>query len=237
MKNRTIKTITITLFIIFALAFIAAFAGPAILKMYIETGIGNCQKIPILCMKPTEKINTTALGKEYLNDLVVRDFPKVSIAAPRGFDVVNELIKKSDNKKWKRKNIGSIIYLIYQEPNFFIKLYPQVKKLNIKDNYDFIQRMMTASPNEIKNLNDAFFVIMKSILIPDLGDQTKAKMEKFVVGDKRGFINYNITGTERFFDCKTFDSEGNLFGIYIKDKGATLDLDKVLAIVSTAKGR
>lgn len=237
MKNKTIKFLTIAAFLIIAIIFLVLFAAPRLLRAYVQIGIGSCQKIQILCMKPTEKINTAVPSKEYLNELVARDFPKLSISVPRGFDAVNELIKKRYYKKWDRKKTGSVIYLIYEDPEFFTRLYPQVKKLNIKDNYGFILRMMTASPREIRNVHDAFFVIMKSILTPDLGDQAKAKMEKFIVNDKYGFISYNLSAKENFFDCKAFDGKGNLFGIYIKDKNATLNLDKVLAIISTVKSR
>lgn len=237
MKNKTLKIIITAIFILLALAFVAKLAGPRILKMYIETGIGDCRKIPILCMRPTEKINTTVVNKKYVDELLTYDFPKIIISVPKGFAVVNQLIKKPYYKKWKRKNNDSVVYILRQEPSFFPDLYPQIKKLGLKDNYEFIRRTMFTSENDIKNLADAFFVIMKSILIPDLGDQTKAKMENFAVGDMKGFINYNITGADRYFNCDAFDSKGNFFAIYIKDKGATLNLDKVLAIVSTVKAR
>ena len=220
-----------------ALAYVIKLSGPAILRLYIETGIGNCQKIPILCMQPTEKINKTEVNKQYVSGFITQDFLKVSISVPKGFAVVNELVKRPYYKKWGRKTVMPVIHIIYEEPNFFTKLYPQVKRFGIKDNYDFIKRTMFASEKDMKNIPDAFFVIMKSIFIPDLGDQTKAKMEKFEVADKKGFINYNITGKGNYFNCNAFDSKGALFAIYIKDADATLDMDKVLAIVSTAKAR
>ena len=94
---------------------------------------------------------------------------------------------------------------------------------------------MSAKINEVKTLNDAFFIIMKGIFTPDLGDQTKVKMARFVTNDKKGFINYNLSKKENFFDCNIFDEEKNFFKIYIKDRRAALDLEKVFTIISTVK--
>jgi hypothetical protein len=74
---------------------------------------------------------------------------------------------------------------------------------------------------------------MKGIFTPDLGNQKDVKMAQFTVLDKRGFINYNLTGPDHYFDCNIFNTNQDFFKIYIKDKGASLDLDKVLTIIST----
>lgn len=237
MKDKTSKFITIAAFLIIAITLLALFAGPALLKSYILIGIGNCQKIPILCMKPAEEINNPEVNNAYASELLLYDFPKMSIRAPKGFDVVQELIKKSPHKKWKRKENASVIYVLYQPKGFFINLYPQEKKKGATDNYEFIRRAMYAEVNQVKNISDAFFVIMKSIFIPDLGDQKMAKMAKFTLGDRKGFLNYNSTGGVKYYDCNLFDKDGNFFAIYIKDKSALLDLGKVFTIISTAKAK
>ena len=92
---------------------------------------------------------------------------------------------------------------------------------------------MHARISETKNITDSFFVIMKSIFIPDLGEQGKVKMAQFALEDKKGFINYNLGRTESYFDCNVIDKEGNFFKVYIKDKGSTLDLEKLMAIISS----
>ncbi len=76
---------------------------------------------------------------------------------------------------------------------------------------------------------------MKSIFTPDIGNQHIAKMIKFKIGDKKGFINYNMAKPINYFDCNVLDEKGNFFKVYIKDKGARLDLNNVFAIISTLK--
>jgi hypothetical protein len=235
MKKKKVlsKYIASAILLVLAILFIAKFGGPSILRLYIETGIGTCHKIPILCMEPQEKINTPLVNKDYILELLTYKFPKMSICLPKGFTVSQERMQKVYYKR-KRKGSAAIIYLLYEEPNFFVNLFPQLKKQGIKDDYEFIRRTMSAKLTDIKNITDAFFVIMKSIFTPDVGNQSNLKMAQFTMPGKKGFINYNISKTDNYFDCNVIDDEGDFFKIYIKDKGATLGLDKVLAIISTA---
>jgi hypothetical protein len=94
---------------------------------------------------------------------------------------------------------------------------------------------MAARTRDIHNLTDTFFVIMKSIFTPNLGDENNLRIIPFVLGDKKGFITYNLAQTENYFDCDMIDSRGEYFKVYIKDKAAELDLEKVMTIISTVK--
>ena len=125
--------------------------------------------------------------------------------------------------------------MVYQKPKFFINLFPQVKKQGVENNYDFLTRTMNAKVKDIDNVTDAFFVIMKSIFTPNLGDQKNIKMVQFESLGKKGFITYNLNPEENYFDCDVVSSDDTFVKIYIKDKGRALDLDKVIAIISTAK--
>jgi len=225
----------VSLAVVFSLAvlFVAKSAGPSLLRLYIETGIGTCQKIPILCMAPSQGITKAGINKEYAAGLLPYRFPKIEISLPRGFTVVQETIKKVYYKRRHRVHEGAVIYLLYEEPDFFINLFPQLKKQGIADDYEFIKHTMQAKIEEIKNLNDAFFVIMKGIFTPDLGEQKNVKMAYIALPGKRGFINYNLAKPDNYFDCNIINSKGDFFKVYIKDKGANLSLDKVLAIIST----
>ena len=98
-----------------------------------------------------------------------------------------------------------------------------------------MRRLMYANLNKVNNITDAFFVIMKSIFTPDIGQQHACRMIKFELGDKRGFINYTMTKPSNYFDCNVLDHQGNFFKIYIKDSGGHLDLNNVFAIISTLK--
>ena len=215
--------------------FVAKFAGSTLLRMYIEFGIGDCKKIPILCMAPQDYLMNPVINKEYIAGLVPYEFPKIKISAPKGFTVVQEMIKKVYYKKGRRPQKGEVIYLLYQEPNFFINLFPPLRKHGISNDYEFIKRTMYAKEKNIKTITDAFFVIMKGIFIPDLGNQNTTVMAELVSGDKKGFINYNFDGPNNYFDCNIINSQGDFFKIYIKDIGATLSLNKVLAIISTVR--
>jgi hypothetical protein len=222
-------------FLVAALLFIAKFAGPSILKLYIETGIGDCRKIPILCAAPQETINDPEINKEYLAELVPHNFAKMTLLVPKGFTVVQERVTKVYYKKRKPKDAGSVFYMYHQEAGFFPKLFPQLQKEGVISNYDFMKRAMQARITNIKTLNDAFFVIVKGILTPDLGDQNNLKMAEFKLSepDVKGFINYSLAGDKNYFDLNIIDSSGSFFKIYIKDLEHKLDLDKVLAVIST----
>lgn len=233
--NKTIfvNRLLVAVVLLLAILFVTKFSGPAILKLYIEAGIGTCRQIPILCMGPEESININETNKECLAGLLPYEFPKMTISIPKGFTVVQENIKKIYYKRRKRQAKEAVIYLLYEEPGFFVNLFPQLRKAGINDNYEFIKRTMYIKSKDIKNLNDAFFVIIKGIFIPDIGDQKQAKMIQFTMPGRKGFINYNLAKPDNYFDCNVVNEGGDYFKIYIKDKGAALSLEDVLAIVST----
>jgi len=234
MKNALIKLLLYVIVFALAGAFIAKFAFPQVLRAYIQTGIGDCSKIPILCMAPEETQAVFAIDKSYLQELTPLEFPKTKLSVPKGFKVVQELVKKPYYKKKRPRNNEAVIYVLHQPPDFFIKLFPQVKKAGIKDNYAFMRSLMSARETGINNINDAFFVILKSIFTPDLGDQRKVKMIQFRAEDRNYLINYNLSGRVNFFDCSIITQSGDFFKVYIKDTRKVLDLTKVFSILSTA---
>ncbi len=235
MKDKVIQVIFIIVFLFLGLLFVIKFGGPPTLRLYVETGIGNCQKIPVLCISPEEKINYPAINQGYISTLIRQEFPGLTIHTPKDFTVVKEQIVKVYYKKGKRWESGSVIYLLCLNPNFFVNLFPDFTKNKIRNDHEFILHVMHANLNEINNLMDTFFVITKAIFTPDLGDQKNVRMVKFRSGDKRGFITYNQKASENYFDGNIIDQEGYFFKIYIKDKKAALDLDKVFAIIATIK--
>ena len=158
----------------------------------------------------------------------------MSVSVPKGFTLIQELIKKPYYKK-RHLNNKAAIHLLIQEPGAFIKLYPDVQKQGINDNYEFIRRVINANLGKVENITDAFFLIMKSVFTPDIGNQSIAKMIRFELGDKKGFINYTMAKPNNYFDCNVSDVSGNFFKMYIKDIGARLDLNNVFAIISTLK--
>jgi len=233
MKKRTLKYIYIAVVLSFSLLFVAKFGGPAILKAYVETGIGNCRTLPLLCFAPEKELVNPEIDKTYLSELLPYTFPEIEISIPKGFTVIKGEVTKVYYKKRKYNAKSPVIYLLYQKPKFFINLFPQLKKQGVENNYDFLTRTMNAKVKDIDNVTDVFFVIMKTIFTPNLGDQKNIKMVKFESLDKRGFITYNLNPPENYFDCDVIRSDDTFCKIYIKDKGARLDLDKVLAIIST----
>lgn len=225
------KYISVTAILLVGILFVAKFSGPSILRLYIESGIGTCSKIPILCTVPEGNINSS-INKEYAAELLPYKFPKMSICIPKGFSIVQQRIKKVYYKKRRPEEDQSIMYVIHEKPDFFINLYPQLRKQGIMDDYEFVKRIIYARITDIKDLTSAFFVIMKGIFTPYLGDQKNVKMAQFTIAGTKGFINYNLTEPNHYFDCNIFTGKG-YFKVYIRDKGASLDLDKVLTIIST----
>ena len=235
MKKKAVKYITNTAVLLFALVLAAKLAGPAILRLYIESGIGDCKKIPILCMEPTQQIINPDINKKCILESLPYNFPKLSICVPKGFTVIQERIKKVYYKKREHELNGPVIYLLYEKPDFFTNLYQQLKKEGVKDNYEFVKRIMFANLHNMNSLSDAFFVIMKSVFTPDMGDQNNVVMAEFSMEAFRGFINYNLAKSDQYFDCNIINSEGGYFKVYIKDIGASLDLNKVAGIITTIK--
>jgi len=127
------------------------------------------------------------------------------------------------------------VYVARKGPDFFTGLFPQLKARGVEDDQEFIRRVMYARLEQIQNIPDAFFVIMKGIFIPDLGRQEGIKMVKFSIGDMTGFASYNLSASGNFFDCNAVNRQGIFLKVYIKDKNKTLDLDKFMAILSTVE--
>jgi len=234
-KEKFVKNLIILAILTLTVLFLLKFSRPTILRLYIETGIGTCQKIPVFCMAPSEQLINPHINKDYILQLIPYKTLKIKMYTPKGFAVVQERIKKVYYKSKKRTYGEPIMYLLFEEPNFFVTLFPQIQKQGVKDDYEFIRRTFYAKEKEVKTLTDVFFVIMKSIFVPNLGDEKNIKMAEFSISDKRGFINYNISGKDNYFDCNIFNKRGAFFKIYIKDKGAKLDLEKVLTIISTIR--
>jgi hypothetical protein len=92
---------------------------------------------------------------------------------------------------------------------------------------------MFARMDRISGLTDAFFIIMKGIFTPDLGDQKNIKIIEFEQDSRRGFIAYNFTPQANYFDCDIIDRQGNFLKAYISDRSAKLSLDNMLGIIST----
>ncbi|MDO8662661.1 MAG: hypothetical protein Q7K98_05520 [Candidatus Omnitrophota bacterium] len=233
MRNKLKKWFLIFIVLIAMTAFAVKFGLPQLLRSYISIGIGDCVKIPILCMEPQETQMAMAVDKNCILEFIPHEFPKTKICVPKGFKVVQELVAKPYYKKKKLRNGEPVIYLLHQPPDFFAKLFPQVKKMGINTNYEFMRSLMHARESNIGSVNDAFFVILKSIFTPDLGDQRMVKMIQFRFEERGYFVNYNLSGPVNFFDCSVISKEGDFFKIYIKDTRKELDLDKVFSIIST----
>ncbi len=234
MRNKIKDNILIACFLGIGLLYVIRFGGPAILRMYIEAGLGNCQRTPILCVKPKREVINPVIDEKYLFGLPYSELGGIQICTPIEF----KLVKQKITKVYKEEALnsgGSTIFLLYEQPNFFVNLFPQSKKYGINSDYDFIGRVMSVNLNEIDNITGAFFAIMKGIFTPNLGDQKNVKIIKVTGRKFKGFISYNFGITENYFDCNIFDNKGNYFKVYIKDLKKMLDMNKVLAIMSSIK--
>jgi len=235
MKEKTLKIISIAVVLLLGLAFVIKFAGPSLLRLYVESGIGNCQSLPFLCAAPAEEIANPGINKAYIMELVPYKLSDMQVHIPKGFTVKKENIVKVYYKKRVRKDSGAVVYLLYQKPDFFVNLLPELRKQGINNNYEFFNRTMAAKLKDVKTITDALLIIIKSVFTPDVGNLKNVRMIKFSLANKRGFINYNLEKSKNYFDCDIIDSQDNFFKIYIKDTGKKLDLDKVFAIISTVK--
>jgi len=233
MKDKARRGILNTVLILLAFAFVARLGKPFVLQAYIETTIGNCKNIAVLCAYPAQGIIRQAVEKQSLAGLVRYDFPDMEISMPREFTVIKEQINKVYYKRKPREHAGNVAYLLYERPDFFVDLFPRLKKQGVDNDFEFISRTMSASPAAIEDLTDTFFVVMKTVFTPYLGEENNIKMIQFAVEDKKGFIAYSLCKEANYFDCNVINGRGDFFKVYIKDKAGALDLKKVLAIVST----
>lgn len=234
-KTKLKKILSIFLALLVALAIIIKFGTPSILSLYIQAGLGTCHDMPIFCISPKEEIINPEIDESLVKELATYKLPEIEISVPKNFEVKKQELSKTYYKKKKKIQKGHYIYLLYEKPNFFVNLYPHLDKEGVNDDYDFIKRTMTVKVTDIKNMSDGFFSIMKAIFTPDMGKQENLKIAKFFSNDKKGFITYNITDSEAYFDCNIIDAQGNYFKVYIKDVPKTLKLEQVIAIISTVK--
>ncbi|MFH1354525.1 MAG: hypothetical protein ABIH19_00025 [Candidatus Omnitrophota bacterium] len=235
MKRDYKKYFLLLLIFLLAVAFVVRFAGSSFLRLYIKTGIGDCKDIPILCMVPEDEVISSRVNREYVGRLQLHKFPNVSVYLPGGFSVIQETIKQINYKRGQPKGLEDVIYLLHREPGYFIDIFKQADKKVIKNNYDFIKHVMFARFDRINNINDTFFVIMKSIFTPYLGNQAGIRMVMFLQGDRKGFLNYSLSDQGNYFDCNVINDNGDFFKIYIKDMRSSLDLAEVLTIISTIR--
>jgi hypothetical protein len=235
MKHKIRKFFLLTVLLSLAVVYIARFGGPQLLKFYIKTGMGSCHDQKIFCALPERSYRDPAVDESFLAELKTYTFPEMQIGLPKEVKVVMGDQTRSYYKKRPWKTRGSVAYLLYRAPGFFIGLFPQLRKSGINDDYAFVARMMQARVEDISGIDDSFFVIIKSLFTPDLGSQDEMSIISFTLGEKRGFITFNLEPQTRYFDCNFFDAKDNYFKVYIKDKQAALDLPKVFAIISTVR--
>ncbi len=235
MNKKVTQYITYGIAFILALAFVIKFGGPGLLRSYVEMGLGGSHKLPVFYTAPDQEVNNFSVDEAYIAGLAKYEIGGMAISIPKEFTLINEHIQKVYFKKKYAPFKGPVVYLLYEKPGFFTSLFPDIKKQGITDDYAFISRMMSAKVTDIKNITSAFFVVIKSLFTPDLGDQANLKIIKFATADRKGFIAYNLSSRANYFNCDVFDNQNNYFKVYIKDKNANLDLDKVLMITSTVK--
>jgi len=237
MNAKLQKYLILSILFLLGILFVAKAAGASFLRLYVEVGVGSCKKIPVLCMKPTGQIQGLAIDEAFRNELIPYEFPGIHAMLPKGFRVVKEEIKKPYYKKehlWPKKR-EEAAYLVSKEKGFFISLFPEVIKEGITDNYAFYTRVLNSDINGIGSLADVFFVVMKSIFVPDLGYQPTAQIKAFSANGKRGFLLYNFSSAGNFFDCCIFDDQDNFFKVYIRDGNCLLDINKFYTIISTVR--
>lgn len=234
-KRVITKYASIAVALLLGVIFIVVSAGPSILRLYVEKGMGGSYGQPIFSAVPKEEVDNPAIDTAYIQQLIPYDYPDLEISLPRKFSVTKEIKTRPYYKRKQNKNKPAVIYLLVKKPGYFPGLFPRVKRAGITSNYEFVARVMSAKTKEIKSIQGAFFSIMKSIFTPDMGGQKNLAILKFRLGDKLGFITHDLSSAENYFDCNFTDSDDYFYKIYIKDKPASLGLNNVLAIISTAQ--
>ncbi|MCX5715907.1 MAG: hypothetical protein NTV07_03420 [Candidatus Omnitrophica bacterium] len=235
MKNKFARYILIAIVLAPMVIFVAKFGEPSILKTYVRAGMAHSQNLAIFSLEPEPENYNLSVDETFLNKLKRYRLPQMDILLPKNIKAVEGETSITYYKKKPGRSYKPIAYLLYEKPGFFMDLFPHLKKQGITNDHDFLSRTMAAKIDDIKTVTDAFFVIMKGVFTPDMEEQKNLKMIKFSCDGKDGFISYNMDGKTNYFDCNFFDRAGNFFKVYIKDPSASLDLNKICTIISTAK--
>ncbi|MCX5697544.1 MAG: hypothetical protein NTU54_06235 [Candidatus Omnitrophica bacterium] len=235
MKRKLLRNTLIIISLVPVVLFVAKFGGPSILKMYVRAGITQSHNQAIFSLAPEQAINKPEIENAYLSGLKHYRLPEIEISLPKDIRAVQGETTRTYYKKRPWRTGEAVAYILYEKPRFFMNLFPRLKKQGITSDQDFLSHTMSAKLDDIKTITDAFFVIMKGIFTPDLGDQKNLQMLSFSTSDKNGFISYNLNKSANYFDCNFFDHKGNFFKVYVKDITGSLDINKIFAIISTVK--
>jgi hypothetical protein len=236
-KKSTVKFISVIITFALALVFVVRFGTPSLLQSYVRFGIGDCRSIPVFCMVPVSCASITEAGWGSSFDPMPYFSENLAASVPRGFTVVEEILSRPFYKKHKRMDKGNVVYLLRKDKGFFPGLFPQLKASGVSDDYEFIRRVMNAKIAGIRNLTDTFFVIMKGVFIPDLGNQANVKMCAVELEGMKGFINYNLGDKDNLFDCNFIGRDGSFYKVYIKDREKRLGLAEVEAVVASLRSK
>jgi len=223
------------IFLVLAVVYIIKNASSPFLKLYVRQGMGDCRTNPILCAVPQVGQIAHQPDKAYLEELKLFRFDKLQILLPKDFKVVLEQSEKFYYKKRPWRARGGTVFLLLEPAGYFISMLPELKKKGITNDYEFIERLLSANLEGIATLGDVFFVVLKGLFTPNLGPGKEIKIVRFSTADKKGFISYNLGPSANYFDCNVFDSDGNYFAVYIQDALGKLKLENVLTIISTVK--
>lgn len=237
MANRFFKPFALLLILGAAVLFIIRFGGPQLLSFYVRSGLGKEVHLPIFYSARKEERAVTAVSEQVLAQLRPTRMENVELGVPKEFVIFKGALKRSYYKKWPPKSAGSQIHLLTQPKNYFVRLNPQVMAQGVSDDYEFLRRVQDARLDRIRSISDAFFVIMKGIFTPDLGDQKDLRTVTFTLPGKRGFLTESHASEGDFYDCNFFDDRDRYFKLYIKDLNRSLSRSGVLAIVSTVRIR
>ncbi len=237
MANRLFKPLALLVVLGAAVLFIVRFGGPQLLTFYVRSGLGQEVHLPLFYSSLSEEREVPAVSEQVLSRLKPTRMEDVELGVPKEFVIVKGALKRSYYKKWPPKSAGSQIHLLTQQKNYFVQLNPQVAAQGVRDDYEFLRRVQDARLDRIRSVTDAFFVIMKGIFTPDLGDQTDVRMGTFILPGKRGFLTESHAAEGDFYDCNFFDDRDRYFKLYIKDPTRSLSRAGVLAIVSTVRIR
>ena len=236
MRNFLTRTLTYAIVLVLALAYVVKFGGPSFLQLYIRSGIGDCVNLPLLCRVPEKEIKDPALDKEFLGQMIPYSFEDMQVSLPREFAVVKQNFSKLFYKKPGSRR-DSVIYLLCEKPNFFVNLFPVLKRKGITNDYEFWSKAMRADYNKTKSLLDLFFIIIKSIFTPCTAGQADIRLLAFETPQHKGFITYSLSKRSNLFDCNMVNTRGEYFKIYIKDIRSQLHLKQIFTIISTVRGK
>lgn len=240
LKSKKLKFVVILIAAFIVLYITMHFATPYYLRWSMGRKLSDK---PILNLAPEQQL-VPSVDADYLSLLNKQETSKFELCLPKGFKLYKEKNREKGGMCSFIKKDGDdstgVIIISYEQPGFFMGSFDsgtveKLKKLNIRNDYDYFGRVISARKEDTQNLLDAVFITIKDMISPRLGDEENLKIYKYESDQLRGYVSANVTDLQSDFSCDLFDNKNNYLHLMIRARDPILSLEQLSTIISTIK--